>query len=213
MSRLPETGLYAITDRALTADAHLISSIEQALAGGAALVQYRDKSADHPRRREQAGALAILCRGYAVPLIINDDVELAAEVEADGVHLGQDDPALAVARARLGARAIIGVSCYNSLERARQAADAGADYLAFGRFFPSSSKPLAVQAHPELLRQARREFCLPLAAIGGITPANGGELLAAGANFLAVIHGLFGQADIRAAARAYADLFSPAPSA
>jgi thiamine-phosphate pyrophosphorylase len=157
---------------------------------------------------EQARALVELCRRYGVPLIVNDDLELAAEAGADGLHLGQNDADLTVARARLGASAIIGISCCNSLEYARQAVLAGADYLAFGRFFPSSSKPQAVQASIELLRQARREFSLPLVAIGGITPANGGDLLAAGADFLAVIYGLFGQPDIGAAARAYTRLFS-----
>ncbi len=142
-----------------------------------------------------------------IPLIVNDDVELAAAVGAAGVHLGRDDAALQAARTRLGAEAIIGISCYNDLQRARQAAQAGADYVAFGRFYPSHSKPQAVLAEPALLSQATTELALPVVAIGGITPANGRALLAAGASMLAAIHGVFGQPDITAAARRYADLF------
>ncbi|MAT65105.1 MAG: hypothetical protein CMN57_05635 [Gammaproteobacteria bacterium] len=133
---------------------------------------------------------------------------MAAAAGAHGVHLGRDDAAVTAARERLGPRAIIGVSCYNELDRARQAARLGADYVAFGRFFPSRTKPQAVQAEPALLTAARRELGLPLVAIGGITPENGGLLLAAGADMLAVIHGVFGAADIEAAARGYTALFS-----
>jgi thiamine-phosphate pyrophosphorylase len=142
-----------------------------------------------------------------VPLIINDDVELAVHCGAAGVHLGRDDADLATARARLGTGAIIGVSCYADLERAREAAAAGADYLAFGRFFPSQTKPEAVPADPALLAAARRELDLPLCAIGGITPANAAPLLEAGADLLAVIQGLFGQPDVRAAAARFQALF------
>ena len=126
---------------------------------------------------------------------------------AAGVHLGRLDASISEARERLGARAIIGASCYNQLEDAAAAARAGASYIAFGRFFPSHSKPDAVQADLALLAQARAEFALPIAVIGGITPNNGRQLVEAGANLLAVIHGVFGQADIEAAARRYADCF------
>lgn len=202
---LPPCGLYAITDAALVPSERLPAAVEQALLGGARLIQYRDKSADQERRRREARALLALCRAHAAPLLINDDVELAAAVGADGVHLGQDDMDPATARRRLGATAIIGVSCYNRLETALAAA--GADYVAFGSFFASAVKPAAARAEPELLRQARRALPLPIAAIGGVTPANGKALIAAGADYLAVISGVFGQADIQAAARAYAALF------
>jgi thiamine-phosphate pyrophosphorylase len=140
-------------------------------------------------------------------VLINDDVSLAAEIGADGVHLGKDDASLANARVALGPRAIIGVSCYDSLPAAVAAAHAGADYVAFGSFHTSGSKPAAVRAPLSLLTDARRELSIPLCAIGGITPGNGAALVAAGADMLAVIHGLFGAADIFRTAKAYADLF------
>ena len=200
-------GLYAITDSNLIPAAELATRVAQAIAGGATVIQYREKQLAASERHRQAAALAALCRRHAVPLLINDDVELAAAVGAAGVHLGRDDTAIRTARERLGADAIIGVSCYNTLQRAHAAAAAGADYIAFGRFFPSHTKPDAVQAEPELLQQARRQLELPLVAIGGITPENGARLLATGANLLAVIHGVFGQPDAQAAAQRYTDLF------
>jgi thiamine-phosphate pyrophosphorylase len=141
-----------------------------------------------------------------MPLIVNDDVELAAGIGAAGVHLGEDDADIAAARSRLGNGAIIGVSCYDSLERARDLAAAGADYLAFGAFFPSPTKPQARRATPDLLRAARA-FGKPLVAIGGITPDNAADLIAAGADFVAVVSGVFGQPDVTDAARRYASLF------
>jgi thiamine-phosphate pyrophosphorylase len=155
---------------------------------------------------QEARELAALCNAFAVPLIINDDIELARASDAAGVHLGEDDEAIADARATLGDEAIIGVSCYDSPQRARDAAAAGANYLAFGAFFPSATKPGARHATPDLLRGARG-LGLPLVAIGGITHENGGPLIAAGADFLAVVSGVFGASDIRAAARHYVELF------
>ena len=200
-------GLYAITDAALIPADRLVEAVSHAIAGGAVLVQYRDKTSPPQLRRAQALALQTLCEARDVPLIINDDLELAVHCGAAGVHLGRDDPDPAAARERLGPGAIIGVSCYADLERARAAAAAGADYLAFGRFFPSRTKPEATPADPELLRAARRELDLPLCAIGGITPANAPLLLKAGADLLAVIQGLFGQPDVRAAAARFQALF------
>ncbi|MCE5231750.1 MAG: thiamine phosphate synthase [Mizugakiibacter sp.] len=187
--------------------ADLRDAAAAALDGGATLLQYRDKTADAPRRLREAQALAQLCADRGVPLIVNDDIELAAAVGAAGVHLGEHDDDIAAARARLGADAIVGVSCYDSARRARQLAAAGADYLAFGAFFPSSTKPAARRAAPALLREARA-LGLPLVAIGGITPDNGGTLVEAGADYLAVIAAVFGAADVRAAARRFADLFA-----
>jgi thiamine-phosphate pyrophosphorylase len=197
-------GLYAVT-----AGPDPVRGVADALAGGGRAVQYRDKGRDPDRRRREALELLALCRERGVPLLINDDVELAAAVGADGVHLGRDDPPLAEARRRLGPDALIGVSCYNELERALAARDAGADYVAFGRFFASGTKPLAVQAEPALLRRARPLVRLPLVAIGGITPENGGALIEAGADMLAVVGGVFGQPDIRRAALAFSTLFEP----
>lgn len=201
------TGLYAITDPQLTPGDALIPAAAAALHGGARVVQYRDKSGDGVRRLREATALVALCRRHDALLIVNDDVDLAAAVGAHGVHLGRDDAQLAAARSRLGRTAIIGVSCYNVLTRAQAAAEQGADYVAFGRFFPSQTKPQAVAADPALLREARAAVGLPLVAIGGITPDNGAQLLEAGADMLAVIHGVFGQPDIEAAARRFADMF------
>ena len=202
-----DDGLYAITDSTLIPPGQLTSSVARAIAGGASVIQYRDKQAPDPVRYREAAALATLCRQHGIPLIINDDAELAAAVDASGVHLGRTDPPIRQMRERLGPRAIIGVSCYNDLARAVTASQAGADYVAFGRFFPSHSKPHAPPAETAVLRRARRQLDLPIVAIGGITPGNGQSLLAAGANLLAVIHGVFGQPDIRAAAAQYAELF------
>ena len=200
-------GLYAITDERLSAPGQLPVCVSEAIAGGASVIQYRNKQGNAQQRRQEAAALLQLCQQHQVPLIINDDVALAASVNADGVHLGKTDASLAQARQQLGPQAIIGVSCYNSLERAMRAAQAGADYVAFGRFFSSHSKPDAPPAEAALLRQARRQLQLPIVAIGGITPENGRALVAAGADLLAAIHGVFGQPDIEAAASAYAALF------
>ena len=200
-------GLYAITDSTLIPPGQLTSCVSLAIAGGASVIQYRDKQApDHERFRD-ATALATLCHQHNIPLIINDDVELAMAAGASGVHLGSTDLPIRQTRKRLGPRAIIGVSCYNDLERAIAAAQAGADYVAFGRFFPSHSKPDAPPADTAVLNRARRQLDLPIVAIGGITPGNGQSLLAAGANLLAAIHGVFGQPDIRAAAAQYTELF------
>jgi len=198
-------GLYAITDGAPAPD--LLAGVEAAIRGGARLVQYREKSAETARREAEARALLELCRGHGVPLIINDDVGLASAIGADGVHLGKDDGRVDAARVRLGPRAIIGVSCYDSLERALAAAREGADYVAFGSFFASDTKPGAVRAPLELLQHARSRLDIPLCAIGGITPENSAALLTAGADMLAVIKGLFAGADVGATARHYAELF------
>lgn len=196
-------GLYAISDGHHDG---LAERVAAAIRGGAGMVQYRDKGTDATRRLAQARELAALCARHHVPLVINDDVALAAASGAEGVHLGRDDGAIADARAQLGDDAIIGASCYDDLELARQHAAQGASYLAFGSFFPSSSKPDAVRAAPDLLTQAR-DLGLPLVAIGGITADNGAALLAAGADWLAVISALFDAPDVCAAAKLFSPLF------
>ncbi|WP_256364086.1 thiamine phosphate synthase [Rhodanobacter sp. C01] len=196
--------MYVITDGPRP---DLLDVVAQALAGGARLLQYRDKSADTARRHAEAFALRQLCTTHAVPLIINDDVALAHAVAADGVHLGRDDDDTAAARAVLGEGAIIGVSCYDSLPRAQTAARAGASYIAFGAFFASPTKPLAPHAPLDLLRQSAA-LGVPRVAIGGITPDNAASLVKAGADYLAVISAIFGAADVRAAARRFTDLYS-----
>jgi thiamine-phosphate pyrophosphorylase len=201
-------GLYAITDTKLIPAGQLTHCVTRAIAGGASVIQYRNKQATDSARQHEAAALTALCQQHDIPLIINDDAELAAAVGASGVHLGKSDASIQQARAQLGPRAIIGVSCYNDLERAIAAVAAGADYVAFGRFFPSHSKPDAQQADTRILSQARQQLDRPIVAIGGITPDNGQALLTAGAHLLAVIHGVFGQPDIQVAARRYTDLFN-----
>ena len=202
------TGLYAIADTQYLDDAHLTDAVTQAIAGGVRVIQYRDKKHSAVERARQASELAALCRQHDALFIINDDVALAKAAQADGVHLGRDDASPARARKQLGPRAIIGVSCYNELARAEMAEKQGADYVAFGRFFPSRTKPQAVPASLDLLREAKKKLRIPLVAIGGITPENGASLIAAGADALAVIEGVFGQPDIKAAAMRYAQLFT-----
>ena len=203
----PIAGLYAIADRTYLKPQDFITAAEAALAGGTRLLQYRDKHSAPMQRLTIAQALNDVCRRHAVPLIINDDIELAAHVGAAGVHLGGDDTDIATARAALGKDTILGLSCYNQLERARVAQAAGADYVAFGRFFASRTKPQAVPATLDLLRAARTELKIPIVAIGGITPENGRSLIEAGADALAVIEGVFNQANIRLAAERYRGLF------
>ena len=200
-------GLYAITDPVLLPEQRLVAAVEQALFGGARLVQYRDKRAAKMRPLNQIKVLNALCQRHQIPLIINDDIELAVQIGAAGVHLGKDDPPLAEARAQLGAHAIIGVSCYDRLDLALAAARAGADYVAFGSFFPSPTKPTEVRASVKLLQQARAALEVPIVAIGGITPENAPLLLDVGADALAVVSAVFGQPDIQAAARRFAQLF------
>lgn len=200
------SGLYAITPDELDT-ATLLFKVRSALSGGARVLQYRNKLADATMRSEQAGALRALTREFGVPLIVNDDAELAHRVEADGVHLGGDDGSVAEARALLGGERIIGVSCYNQLPLAQEAVRQGADYVAFGAFFMSSVKPGAVPASPELLQQARQSLQVPIVAIGGITVQNGAQLLQAGADALAVISAVFAAPDVEEAAKKFSYLF------
>jgi thiamine-phosphate pyrophosphorylase len=207
MLAFPRRGLYVVTDSGLLAPAALVEAVAAAIRGGAVAVQYRRKGGTADERRRQAEELRAACADAGVPFIVNDDVALARSVGADGVHVGREDAPLEQAREILGAGPIVGVSCNNVLERALRAQRSGASYVAFGRFFPSHTKPQAVAAAPELLREARSRLRLPIVAIGGITPENGGILLAAGADVLAAVHGVFGQPDPEAAARRYTALW------
>lgn len=199
-------GLYAISSESSLQTADFIDRVEAAIRGGARIIQYRNKHRDEVCEL-QVLALAQLCAERHVPLIINDDPLLARRCHA-GVHLGKQDADIASTRKLLGRQAVIGVSCYNELERALAAQAQGADYVAFGRFFPSRTKPDAVQATPALLQAARAQLRIPIVAIGGITPENGAVLLQAGADALAVIDGIFGQKDPEQAARRYTELFA-----
>ncbi|WP_367598738.1 thiamine phosphate synthase [Pseudomonas fulva] len=202
-------GLYAITDSQLLAG-RFLSHVEAALEGGVCLLQYRDKSDDAPRRLREAQSLQRLCERYGTQLVINDDAELAMHLGV-GVHLGQTDGPLPPARALLGSAAIIGSTCHASLDLAAQAAREGASYVAFGRFFTSSTKPGAPAADVRLLAQARAQVSLPIAAIGGVTLDNAAALVHHGADLLAVIHGLFGAdsaQEVTRRARAFNALFA-----
>ncbi|WP_207308862.1 thiamine phosphate synthase [Marinobacter salicampi] len=200
-------GLYAITDTRLLPGERLFTEVAAAIRGGAVVIQYRDKVSSPRERLYQAGKLQVLCAGAGVPLLINDDPKLALEVGAAGVHLGQSDFSLERARAMLGSEAIIGATCHGSLSLARQAVEASADYLAFGRFFGSQTKPEAVPAEPGVLAEAK-QLDRPLVAIGGITAENGAQLIRAGADCLAVIGGLFASPDTEQAARELSRLIS-----
>ena len=203
----PNRGIYAVTPEGWSGAA-LAGAVATAVEQGVKAVQYRNKSPDTARRRSDAEALLAICRPRRVPLIINDDVDLALAVGADGVHLGRNDETLAAARARLGNAAIIGVSCYNEAGRALTAARDGADYVAFGSFFPSVTKPGAVRATTELLAAVRWRIEAPIVAIGGITADNAPPLLECGVDLLAIVDAIFGAPDIAHAVRRLTGLVS-----
>lgn len=203
------SGLYAVTpdDRLLP---RLSALVEAALEGGTRLVQYRNKLAPAPLRRAQAAELLRICRAYGAKLIVNDDLWLAIEIGADGVHVGRDDVPghdLHTAREALGTKRLLGVSCYNDLDRVAAAAEVGADYVGIGSMYPSATKPTAESATPELLAEARRRFAGPVAAIGGITIRNAAQVIAAGADMVAVVSDLFNAMDIRRRASEFQKLF------
>jgi thiamine-phosphate pyrophosphorylase len=199
-------GLYAVTpDESNTRV--LVGKVAAAIAGGARFVQYRNKVASPALRLEQGSALKALCAQHGAALIVNDHVDIARAIEADGVHLGREDGCAALGRSAVGPDRLVGISCYQSLERARVAVDEGADHVAFGSFFPSRVKPGATRAPVDLLTQAKHELDVPIVAIGGITVENGGALVRAGADALAVISALFDAPDVTAAAAGFTALF------
>lgn len=194
-------GLYAITPDG-SDSALLMQKVAAALEGGITALQYRNKTAGPEQRSAEARELLALCRRHRVPFIINDDLQLALEIGADGVHLGREDGDLAAARRRLAGK-ILGASCYRDRELARKAVSAGADYVAFGSVFASATKPAAVRAPLSLFGE---DFGVPLCAIGGITLRNAADVIAAGADLLAVISDLFEAPDIRSRAMQYGEL-------
>jgi thiamine-phosphate pyrophosphorylase len=198
----PLRGLYAITDDHLLVD-RLLPAVQAALAGGCRWVQYRSKHSKHSNAQQ----LLTLCRTYNAFLLINDDVALAKTVGADGVHLGQEDMSLTEARRVLGKQAIIGITCHNSLSLAHTAQQEGADYVAFGRFFSSSTKQSAPPADLSILHTAKQQLAIPVVAIGGITLDNAKSVLDEGADMLAVVGDLFSAHDVTARAQAYTALF------
>lgn len=197
--------MYAITPDELDT-AKLLQQVEQALRGGAGILQYRNKFADASLQLKQASALRDMTRQFSAVFIVNDDVRLALQVSADGVHLGADDGDISAARTALGRDKLVGASCYNRALLATEAVRQGADYVAFGAFFPSGVKPGAVAAEVSMLENARRELTVPIVAIGGITVENGRQLVTAGADALAVISALWQAPDIEQAAKDFSQL-------
>lgn len=204
-------GLYAITPTQLTTvehEAELLKRTETILSNGARIFQYRDKTQDATKRLRQASALKKLCDDHNAVFIINDDIQLAQACNADGVHLGQSDGSLEVARDTLGCEAIIGITCHNRIDLAQVAQDRGASYVAFGAFFPSSTKPDAIHAPLDLIGQAREHIHLPLCAIGGITTDNALQLMSADApDMLAVVSDVYLQDDVAQKTRTFARFF------
>ena len=202
------SGLYAVTpDEADTGV--LLSKVEAALQGGINILQYRNKSASHKLQAQQARAILPLCRKYNVPLIINDSVKLCLTLDADGVHLGADDGNLSEVRHRLGINKLLGASCYNRFDLALSAERAGADYVAFGTCFASSTKPTAPIASLDVFKQAREKLNVPTVAIGGITLENATSVINAGAHSIAVINAIFNATNIKLTTQQFTQLFNP----
>ena len=202
---LEKQGIYAITPDE-NDSAKLVRDVEEVLRAGVTWLQYRNKHADPAKQLEQAGLLRALCAMYSVPLIINDNVQLAFAVDADGVHLGGDDDSITHAREVLGSTKIIGASCYNDLHLAERAIAEGASYVAFGAVFASPTKPNAPSVALDVFREAA-QFAVPVVAIGGITADNGRQVVDAGADLLAMISGIFAAPDLTQAVRAYQQCF------
>lgn len=201
-------GIYAISPECLDTST-LVRRVEIILGAGICMLQYRSKHVNAGFRREQASALLARCREARVPLLINDDIDLALELGADGVHLGEHDDSVEFARSRLGPVRLIGASCYDSLELARAAQRAGADYVAFGAFHRSSTKPATRTAGLDLIYESR-ELGLPRVAIGGLRPDNIGPLAEAGVEMFAVVEALFSALDPAAAVAEFSTVIAAA---
>lgn len=199
-------GLYLVTPDWDDTE-KLLAASEQAIEGGAALLQYRHKTADPPLRLEQSSALLMLCRRSKVPLIINDHIDVFERIDADGIHLGGTDTAVAEARKQIGTEKIIGASCYGDIQLARNAAAAGASYVAFGGFYPSRVKKYEVTTSPSIITQALSELSLPICVIGGMTPHNARPLIELGAHLVAAISSIYAAEDHQRAATEFSSLF------
>jgi len=199
-------GLYAITPD--TADLHtLLQKTQLAIEGGAFMVQYRSKIHDRDVKMLQCAAILRLCREYKIPCIVNDDVNMCRILEADGVHLGDKDDNIAEVRRILGEDVIIGSSCYDQLNRAKQAQKEGASYVAFGAMFETSTKPNAPRATLELLREAKSQIQIPIVAIGGITMNNAHDVIGTGIDAIAVINSLYETNSIKETAETLSSMF------
>lgn len=206
MDRIRVSGLYAITPDIEDID-QLCEMVYHVLVGGISWLQYRNKKANSRLRLMQALEIHLLCRQFQVPLIINDHIDLVMEIDAEGLHVGGEDVSVVTARHYLGQNKIIGVSCYNQLSRAIEAEKTGADYVAFGAFYPSMTKIDTYQAPIHLLDAAKRTLNIPIVAIGGINLDNAKALIARGCDAVAVSQALFGAQDIKSAARHFSKLF------
>ncbi len=203
-------GLYAVTPDEADTDL-LLAKVEAALQGGISMLQYRNKLADHKLQTQQARAILPLCRQYQVPFIINDSVKLCLTLDADGVHIGAEDGNLTEIRTRIGKYKILGASCYDRFDLALAAQQAGADYVAFGACFASSTKPNAPVANLSLFDQAQTQLTIPAVAIGGITLTNAPQVIAAGADSLAVINAIFNATDVKSSTEQFTQLFRAQP--
>ncbi len=203
-------GLYAVTPNEADTDL-LLAKVEAALQGGISMLQYRNKLADPKLQTQQARAILPLCRQYQVPFIINDSVKLCLTLDADGVHIGAEDGNLTEIRTRIGKYKILGASCYDRFDLALAAQQAGADYVAFGACFASSTKPNAPVANLSLFDQARTQLTIPAVAIGGITLTNAPQVIAAGADSLAVINAIFNATDVKSSTEQFTQLFRAQP--
>lgn len=201
-------GLYAITDSNLCPPESISQQVETAIKHGAGIIQYREKKLAFDQKLSQASELHALCEQQGALFIVNDDLDLAVELHTN-VHLGQEDSSIEEARKRLPSNAIIGATCHNSLELARQAHAQGASYLAFGAMFTSPTKPNAIPAELSILAQAKDRYQLPVVAIGGITLDNASEVIAHGADMIAVVSAVFGQSDIANSCQQFQHLFNP----
>ena len=199
-------GLYAVTPDEPDTDV-LLAKVEAALLGGINILQYRNKQANHKLLTQQAQAILHLCRQYNVPLIINDSVKLCLTLDADGVHIGAEDGNLSEVRTRLGPNKILGASCYNRFDLALTAQQAGADYVAFGACFASTTKPNAPVASLDLFKLAQAQLHIPTVAIGGITLTNVLQAIDAGASAIAVINAIFNSSDVKLSTQQFAQLF------
>ncbi len=194
--------IYALTDETLMPRERFLDMVDAAIDGGARMIQFREKRRAFEESVALGRDLAALCAERGVPLIVNDSISLAVAIGADGVHLGKDDAGITDARAVLGARAIVGVSCYADVNRALDAQSAAASYVAFGACFPSRTKPEAPHVELEVVRHARAALFIPMCGIGGITAANAPLMVEAGADMVAVCDAVFGGSDVRERTRA-----------
>lgn len=199
-------GLYVIADTSCVGADNIIDKTKDVLSAGVKIIQYRDKISTHNDRYKIAENLRKLTQEYKCIFLINDDAQLANSIEADGVHLGKDDVSIEEARKSLGKNKIIGASCYANYENAQPAINASADYIAFGSFFASPTKPNAPRAKTELLHQAKQAYDIPVCAIGGITPQNAHSVLTAGADMIAVISAVFNASSPKRAVQEYLSL-------